>query len=477
MGRHGAWLPALAGLLLILGACSPRTTVSYPTPMFTPIPANTTPTFQPAPGASPSTTSSGSATRTAAASGTSASISNPVPATPTATHPVMPTTPMASPTLVPATPTVPPPTPSPAAAAEAKRIFLGYYVPYDSSSWVTLEAHADSIDYVVAQWTTVDACGNIGSRDDRTLIAFARARGIKVLPSLFTSSAWLNHRLLTEEAVTSRAIQQLVDYVIAEGYAGLDVDLEDVSASDRTAYTTFVARLSTALHQKSKLLTLALPAKTSDVTTGWGGAFDYAALAQHLDLAMIMTYAYTIASSQPGSTAPYDWVDRAIAFATSQIPPEKVLLGLAFWGYDWNTTSGAPASALRYSQAAAIAKQYGVQITKDPATRSANFTYTAGRDDAPVGQELLPKLNHDISVRSQPACPVPSPTSRPQPTATATPTPAPTQHHVVWLEDAESTFEHLAIADKYHTAGVGAWRLGQEDPAVWPLLSRWRKGS
>ena len=32
------------------------------------------------------------------------------------------------------------------------------------------------------------------------------------------------------------------------------------------------------LHQRGKVLALALAAKTCDVTTGWAGAYDYAAM-------------------------------------------------------------------------------------------------------------------------------------------------------------------------------------------------------
>ena len=37
------------------------------------------------------------------------------------------------------------------------RRVLGYYVPYDPTSWATLEAHADALDDVAAQWVTIDA--------------------------------------------------------------------------------------------------------------------------------------------------------------------------------------------------------------------------------------------------------------------------------------------------------------------------------
>src|SRR4051794_20401283 len=42
-----------------------------------------------------------------------------------------------------------------------ERLMLGYYVPYDATSWASLAAHADALDVVAAQWVTVDACGNL----------------------------------------------------------------------------------------------------------------------------------------------------------------------------------------------------------------------------------------------------------------------------------------------------------------------------
>jgi spore germination protein YaaH len=161
------------------------------------------------------------------------------------------------------------PVPAPALLADAplaqpgvSRRVLGYYVPYDPTSWASLQANAQALDILGVQWVTIDACGNLASRDDQTLKQFARANGIRIFPSLLTLSGWLNHRLLTDETVRAHSIQQIVDYVMAEDYDGFDLDLEAVDAADRDAYTAYVAALGAALHARGKALTLALAAKT-----------------------------------------------------------------------------------------------------------------------------------------------------------------------------------------------------------------------
>lgn len=356
----------------------------------------------------------------------------------------------------------------------SRRLVLGYYVPYDASSWQTLEAQATNLDLVSAQWVTVDPCGSIGSRDDVTIKAFLRERGVRLVPSLLTSSGWLNHRLLTDEPTTDRFLNEIVSYVLDEGYDGFDLDLEGVSAQDRGAYTTFVARLAEALHRHGKLLTLAIPAKTSDVQTGWAGAYDYAALGKHADLILIMSYAYTWSTSQPGSTAPYDWVDRVAAYAAGQIPREKLLLGIAFYGYDWNVTMGGAARALLHPQAMALARHYGATVSLDPSSRSATFSYTARAEDEPYLGPSAPPVRHQISTRTASPCGV-RPPYVPPPTPTPKPPPAPIQRHVVWLEDGASVGARLDIASRHGAGGVGAWRLGQEDPSVWERIAAWRR--
>jgi spore germination protein YaaH len=353
------------------------------------------------------------------------------------------------------------------------RLFLGYYVPYDPTSWDSLQAHPDQLDVVAAQWVTVDACGGLSTRDDQTLKQFAREHGIKLEPSLFTTSGWLDHRLLTDESTRTTALENIVDYTVAEGYDGFDLDLEGVAASDRDALTDFVSQLSTLLHDRDKLLTLALPAKERETTSGWSGAFDYSALSAQADLVTIMAYEYRGPFSGPGSVAPYDWVARVAAYTAQHIAPEKVLLGLAFYGYDWNTTSGG-AHSLGFPRAMALA-QY-VHAEPDFATdqRSLTFAYTAAAGDSMPAAQPAPRPQHTLTSRNAPACDVVPPTPSSAPRPTPLPESDTPQVHEVWVEDSLSAAARIGLVDAHNLRGVAAWRLGFEDPNLWPLLDQWQ---
>ena len=357
-----------------------------------------------------------------------------------------------------------------------QRLVLGYYVPYDPTSWASLQAQAQSIDVVAVQWVTIDACGQLTSDDDRTLKQFAQSQGIAVLPSLLTYSGWLNSRLLTDPETTTRALDQIVEYVVAEGYDGFDLDLEAVRADDRAAYTDFVKRLAQALHARGKRLALAVPPKMTDTTSGFAGAFDYAALGQHADLVTVMGYEWHGAWSGPGPIAPYDSVEKVVAFAASQMPPEKLVLALAFYGWDWNTTSGG-SRYIGHPEAAALAERYNSPLSIAPDSRSATFRYRAPAGEQPPAVARPTALDHEIVSRRPPPCPITDPAPGPTPTPRPSPPPDAMQDHEVWLEEHESAVARLELAERYGVGGVAMWRLGHEEARVWSALGAWRLGT
>src|SRR5262249_19127206 len=129
--------------------------------------------------------------------------------------------------------------------------------------------------------------------------------------------------------------------------------------------------------------------------------------------------------SGPGSVAPIDWVGRVAAYAAQTIPPSKVLLGLAFYGYDWNTSTGR-ATSVGYPTAMAIAQAVQAVPTFDVGQQSVTFSYTSDAGAAPPGLAPQTHLGHAITTRSAPACDV-APPAAPPPSVTAPlpPPPAP----------------------------------------------------
>jgi spore germination protein YaaH len=144
-----------------------------------------------------------------------------------------------------------------------------------------------------------------------------------------------------------------------------------------------------------------------------------------------MAYGFrTSGSDVPGSTAPLAWVDATIAYAVSQLPTDRLLLGVPFYGYDWNVSRGPPARALRFSDVGELVNATSASPRFDADIGSSTFSYTSSVGDA----------------------------------------------HEVWYEDERGFGARAGVMQKYGIRGLGAWRLGHEPASLWvawdQLLSR-----
>ena len=309
-----------------------------------------------------------------------------------------------------------------AAGPTAGKIRWGYYVSHDPNSKTSLQQNIGSLDYVSPFWYSIDADGNLGGTDEANISDLLRSKGVKNLPTIKNSAKDDDfHRVLADPGTRDRAVRNIANLVIDKNYDGINIDFEWVAPNDRANLTTFMAQLAPALRSKGKLVTMAVVAKDMERTTGFAGPYDYAALAPHNDLILLMAYGYRSASSDtPGPTAPFRWVEGSVTFAASQIPAEKLILGVAWYGYDWNLTSGPPAQALRYNQVMDIVRETRATVQYDEKEETPFFRYSKNG-----------------------------------------------QQHEVWFEDQRSTEARLELVNKYNLAGAGGWRIGHEDQRVW----------
>lgn len=306
------------------------------------------------------------------------------------------------------------------------KVRWAYYVPYAPNSLASLREYVSALDYLSPYWYRMDGEGNLissgdGEINDRNrgaVLDLVRTHGVKVLPMIKNRETYADFTaVLAQPEARAYAIENVVRMTVDGGFAGAHIDFEGISPEDRPHLSGFMNDLAAALRPRGKLVTQAVPAKDRERTTGWAGAYDYAALGAANDLVVIMTYGY--GTGVPQSTAPYPWVAGSAAFISSQIPAEQVLLGLAWYGYDWNLTQGGVAS-LTHADAVARAQANQATIEFDERTQTARYTYEAGGD-----------------------------------------------RHEVWFEDRRSNDAKMGLVFRYGLAGAAGWRMGHEDPGIW----------
>ncbi|MDP9375797.1 MAG: glycosyl hydrolase family 18 protein, partial [Chloroflexota bacterium] len=305
------------------------------------------------------------------------------------------------------------------AAAAVGTIRWGYYVTYDAASLTSLRANVDKLTHVAPFYYGLNGDGTIDARNEQPeTTAFLRSKGVTILPMIKNHATYdAFHNLIDTPEEQDRLVAALAELVVAKGYDGIHVDWEGVNADDRPLLTDFMRRLRARLGAANKLTTMAVAAKSSDIKTGWGGAYDYAALAPHTDLVVVMAYDYNwVSDPTPGPVAPLPWVRGVAQFAAGQFGPGKTILGVPFYGFDWNTTKGPPARSVKMAEGPALAQRPGA-TSGYSATDEANWVrYTDEAGDA----------------------------------------------HEAWYEDERSLRAKFGVVNDLKLVGFGAWRLGQE---------------
>ena len=315
------------------------------------------------------------------------------------------------------------PTPEPASG----RPDVTIWAPYTGQLEVeTLTANADLIREVNFFWYELGGDGQIvGGVKSKLALDTARDLGLRVVPSVvnrgFSRDAVLA-AIGTSDARRAH-INAILGLVRNNGYDGIDIDYESLSAEDREIFTLFVEELAAALHAEGKLLSIAVHAKTDDAGT-WGGpaAQDWPRLGAAVDAFKIMTYDYHYGTSEAGPIAPNTWINEVLAYAATVVPPAKTYAGIHFYGYEWVGSSG---TGIEWREAVKTARQQAVTPQRDE-SGEAWFTYDDGR-------------------------------------------------FTVYYADAENLRVKLAAINAAHPdiAGIAIWRLGGEDPENWKAIRAW----
>jgi spore germination protein YaaH len=315
-----------------------------------------------------------------------------------------------------------------AAASEPRKVSA--WLPYwDSRGFQSFLNNADLYAELSPVWYELSTSGAItpySGAADPTVINGAKSKAVAVIPMISNAFDGARvHAMLATTSSRAAHVAAIVNLVVNNAYDGFDVDYENLQASDRDLFSSFVSELATALHAQSKKLTVAVHPKTSEPGS-WDGpqAQNYASIGQSADKVRVMAYDYHWDSSPAGAVAPLSWVDQVAQFSASQIPPAKVQLGVPLYGYDWvgNTGTGQMWAELEQTR------------TSNNATRQWSSADSA------------PWFSYNANGTS----------------------------HVAWYEDAQSVDAKLAIVDKYALGGAIFWRIGGEDPAVWTKArARW----
>lgn len=304
----------------------------------------------------------------------------------------------------------------------------GYYVAYADDSFESLRANLNHMDVVAPYSYHLTPNGSLKEFDEPATTAYIRNNSnARILPIVQNEPRWDDFSVAMGTGEKRQAfVDKLLDLVERKGYDGIHIDFEAINTTDSEILTNFMKRLSEAFRPRGLIVSQAIIPRVSNNPTTWGGAYDQKELAKYNDYIVLMAYDHTpVGATKPGPIAPIWWVRQVISYSVTQIPESQIILGVPFYGYDWNTKTGPPATAVTFTRARQLAQRPGA---------TSGFSV----------EHQTPWIKYQDEKGDQ---------------------------HEIWYENADSFEQRILLAMEYEVAGFAGWRLGHEDPAVWTIVA------
>lgn len=206
---------------------------------------------------------------------------------------------------------------------------------------------------------------------------------------------------------TTEAVDAVVAIVEEQGWDGVSVDMESLTARDTAALTSFVTGLRASLGA-DKTISIAL--MLEDSVEGYEQAgYDLGDLLDPVDRFILMAYdQHGPWDPAPGPIGALDWQRAGLEALLEVVPVDQVELGIAGYGYRWGEDDAGSVS---------------VDEARDLAGEQAAFDTASGEWTATLADGT-----------------------------------------VLWWSDAASFDLREQLAREYDLHGVALWALGSADP-------------
>jgi spore germination protein YaaH len=317
-----------------------------------------------------------------------------------------------------------------------------------------------------------------------SFIAQAKAKGVRVVPSVMWGDGEDIHAVLSNSTKRIALEDEIANLVKAEGWDGIDIDFEAKKHETIDYFSTFLKGLYQRMGNKWVYCTIEarmpldhryMPGATipPDATDY---ANDYNALNKYCDRVEIMAYDQGTVDLRLNAarTAPYapvadpGWVEAIVTLAAQSISKNKLIVGIPTYGYEYQVTPLGGGQyqyqrlwAFNPGYATGLAAQYGI-IPSRTSANELGFVYNQNNSTVAVG----PSFSNTTETQQDG---VPS-TSVAQNAGNGTAIIPQNFNYVTW-SDAAAMKDKVDMAHRLGVRGVAIFSLGgAEDQAMWSIL-------
>ncbi|KMQ60189.1 glycosyl transferase family 2 [Chryseobacterium angstadtii] len=298
-----------------------------------------------------------------------------------------------------------------------------FYVAWDPQSLMSLKRNIRHINLVFPEWFFLDPkTGDLKTNIDPEGYKVIKRTGVAAMPILSNNSDREFRseglgKVLKDPNRRTQLIRKLAQQCQKFHFKGINIDFEDMNLDSDEYLVAFMKELSETFKQNKLLVTMDIMTDNDD--------YNIQKLNPYVDYFILMAYDEYAVDSDAGPVSSQKWIEAQTEKIVKKTTPEKIILGLAAYGYDWSRNKDDNTS-VTYMQAITKANASKAVMNFDDNTFNLNYSYTDSKKNT----------------------------------------------HTVFFNDAASNFNTMRFSSEYPLAGTAIWRLGSEDSRIWNFYDK-----
>lgn len=298
-----------------------------------------------------------------------------------------------------------------------------FYVAWDPQSLMSLKRNIKHVNLVFPEWFFLDPkTGDLKTNVDPEGYKLIKRTGVATMPILSNNSNQEFHsegigKVLKSPVKRMALIDKLTQQCLQNKFKGINIDFENLNLDSDQVLVDFMSDLSGVFKRNNLLISMDVMTDNDD--------YNIQKLDPYVDYFILMAYDEYSASGDSGPVSSQKWIEQQTQKMVKKTNPQKVILGLGAYGYDWSSKKEDNIS-VTYMQAITKANASKATINYDDNTFNLNYSYTDSYKNI----------------------------------------------HTVFFNDAASIFNTMRFSSEYPLAGTALWRLGSEDSRIWSFYNK-----
>lgn len=303
-----------------------------------------------------------------------------------------------------------------------------FYFFNNTYGFTNYKKNASAVDVIAPQVYTVGYDLKVKKPSNTKILKEAKKKKTPTAPLLVNAN--FDKVLMSDILLNEDAQDEIIDFMISEAekydFVGWQFDFENINHLDRDMYVDFVAKTYKKMQENNLQFSVAViprskPYDATSTNQDWSSAYDFKQIAKHSDFLSLMSYddPYSVG---PVASVPY--VEKILDYMKTQVPAEKISLGIPLYCWKWNSETNTRVGSLTH--------------------KLALKEYSKGKDKKKGYDENLEAQWYRYTIKGT--------------------------QYTTWCESEESITAKLKLIEENKFRGFSAWAIGQEPTWLWKVL-------